>query len=78
MSWKCKVCSSELIAIYALTSKNNYWRKVDEKFKLIETDDSENEVEYERSVLKFICNCNDDCDSEEKFKERAIWEDTVS
>ena len=74
MGWHCKICNSELIGIYELTSENKFWGKVDKKFNIIEFDEMEDDtINYKRIITSFTCDCKEDCSSKEMFDEKAIW-----
>lgn len=73
--WRCKKCKSELIAVYKVESPN-FWGKVDKNFNFVEKDESEAEnKEFNRVIIKFICDCDKEIESEEEFKEKAEWID---
>lgn len=76
MAYICKKCKTELIAVYNLQI-TSLWGKVNKDMELIELDDMEKDKvlnnDFQRTITKFTCNCDNDITSQEEFEQKAEW-----
>lgn len=76
MAYICKKCKSEIIAVYNLQI-TSLWGKVNKDMELIELDDMEKDRvldnDFQRTITKFTCNCDEDITSQEDFEEKLEW-----
>lgn len=76
MAYICKKCKTELIAVYNLEI-TNLWGKVNRDMQFVELDDMEKDrvldKDFQRTIIKFTCDCDEDITSQEDFEEKAEW-----